>query len=80
MSGEVGKSGMDAVVGEVTEAPREDSLANEIDAFLSCVRHRARPTVDGRAGLEAVTIAQKVNDSIQQHLANANALGSNKTR
>ena len=76
MSGEIGKAGMDAIVCEVTEAPADDSLANEIDAFVSCARHRTRPIVDGHAGLEAVKIAQKVNESIQQHLANAGALGS----
>jgi predicted dehydrogenase len=79
MSGEVGKAGMDAVVAEVTEAPREDSLANEINAFLSCVRHKTRPTVDGRAGSEAVRIAETVNKSIHQHSANANALGLSQT-
>jgi predicted dehydrogenase len=76
MSGESGKTGVDAIVSERIEVPREDSLANEIDAFLSCVRDRTRPIVDGRAGFEAVRIAQLVNDSIYRHLTNANQSGA----
>jgi predicted dehydrogenase len=69
--GDPGKNGLGAIASEVIEVPREDSLANEIDEFLSCVRNRTRPTVDGRAGVEAVRIAEQVNDSIQRHLTNA---------
>jgi predicted dehydrogenase len=76
MSGESRKTGLDAIVSEQTEVPREDSLANEIDAFLSSVRNRTRPTVDGRAGYEAVRIAELVNDSIYRHLTNANQSGA----
>lgn len=73
--GEPGKKGLDAIASKVIEVPREDSLANEIEEFLSCVRNRTRPTVDGRAGVEAVRIAEQVNDSIQRHLMNANQSG-----
>lgn len=69
--GDPGKNGLGAIASEVIEVPREDSLANEIDEFLSCVRNRTRPTVDGRAGVEAVRIAEQVNESIQRHLMNA---------
>jgi len=71
LNGEPGKVGLDSIASEVIEVPRADSLANEIDEFLTCVRMRTRPTVDGRAGLEAVRIAELVNDSIQSHLLNA---------
>jgi predicted dehydrogenase len=74
--GEPGKAGVDAIASEVIEVPREDSLANEIDEFLSCVRNRTRPTVDGRAGVEAVRIAEQVNESIQRHLMNAHLRGT----
>ncbi len=67
---EPGKTGLGAVAGKVVDVPREDSLANEIDEFLSSVRNRTRPIVDGRAGVEAVRIAGQINDSIQRHLAN----------
>ena len=73
--GEPGKKGLDGIASKVIEVPREDSLANEIEEFLSCVRNRTRPTVDGRAGVEAVRIAEQVNDSIQRHLMNANQSG-----
>jgi predicted dehydrogenase len=76
MNGETGKTGVDAIISELIDVPREDSLANEIDAFLSCVRNRTRPTVDGRAGYEAVRIAELVNDSIYRHLTNANQSGA----
>lgn len=71
MKGEPGKVGLDAIDSEIIEVPREDSLANEIDAFLTCVRDRTRPTVDGKAGFEAVRIAEQINDSIAAHLAAA---------
>ena len=71
MNGEPGKIGLDAIAGEIIDVPREDSLANEIAEFLSCVRNRTRPTVDGQAGFEAVRIAEQVNDSIHRHLMNA---------
>jgi predicted dehydrogenase len=57
-----------AVDSAVIEVKREDSLGNEIDEFLSCVRDRRRPAVDGRLGVEAVKIAEQVNDSIRRHL------------
>lgn len=75
MNGESGKAGVDAIASEVVDVPREDSLANEIDEFLACVRNRTRPTVDGQAGFEAVRIAEQVNDSIHRHLTNAHQGG-----
>jgi len=67
IAGEIGKLDAEAIASEIIDVPREDSLANEINEFLYCVRHRARPKVDGQAGLEAVKIAQQVNDSIRRH-------------
>jgi predicted dehydrogenase len=66
-SGEPGTSSANVVERNVIEVQREDSLGNEIDEFLSCVRNRTRPTVDGRAGVDAVEIAEHVNDSIRRH-------------
>ena len=71
IDGEPGKVSLDDIASEMIEVPRSDSLASEIDEFLTCVRGRTRPTVDGRAGFEAVRIAEQVNDSIQRHLLNA---------
>lgn len=76
MDGEPGKVGLDAIASEMIEVPRTDSLASEIEEFLSCVRDRTRPTVDGRAGFEAVRIAELINDSIQRHLTNAYQRGA----
>jgi predicted dehydrogenase len=62
-----GIASADAITRNVVEVPREDNLGNEIDEFLLCVRNRTQPTVDGRAGVEAVKIAEHVNDSIRRH-------------
>lgn len=68
LKGEFGALDASAVDSTVLEVKREDSLGNEIDEFLSCVRQRRRPTVNGRVGVEAVKIAEQVNDSIRRHL------------
>jgi predicted dehydrogenase len=70
-----GQAAFGAIAKEEIDVPREDSLANEIDEFLSCVRNRTQPTVDGRAGYEAVRIAEKVSDSIQRHQINSRPRG-----
>jgi len=71
LKGEPELLGLASIAGDGIEVPREDRLANEINEFLSCVRNRTRPTVDGRAGFEAVRIAEQVNDSIHRHMMNA---------
>ena len=59
--------GPSAIASRQIEVPPEDSLANEIDEFLSCVLNGHSPTVDGRAGLDAMRIAEKINQNISRH-------------
>jgi predicted dehydrogenase len=59
--------GPGAIASRQIEVPPEDSLANEIDAFLSCILNERSPTVDGRAGLDAMRIAEKINQNISRH-------------
>ena len=40
--------------------PASDNLALEIDSFLDAVAARSRPVVDGKAGLDALTIAEAI--------------------
>ncbi len=43
--------------GESIEIQEADALADEIDSFLHCVRHRSLPLVSGAEGLRALEIA-----------------------
>jgi predicted dehydrogenase len=65
--------GLAAIVTETFEIPKEDSLANEIDAFLDCIATGRKPLVDGRAGSEALRVASMINDSIENHLRKVQA-------
>jgi len=56
-----------AIASDSVDIPKEDSLANEIGEFLDCVASGRRPTVDGRAGCEAVHVADMINRSIDEH-------------
>lgn len=60
--------GLAAIATETYEIQKEDSLANEIDAFLDCITTGAKPLVDGRAGCEALRVASLINESIEDHL------------
>lgn len=60
--------GLAAIASETYEIQKEDSLANEIDAFLDCITTGAKPLVDGRAGCEALRVASLINESIEDHL------------
>ena len=44
-----------------------DALANEIAAFIQCVRRQETPAVTGEAGRDAVEAALKITDSLQAH-------------
>jgi predicted dehydrogenase len=44
-----------------------DALANELAAFIGCVRRRETPAVTGEAGRDAVQAALKITDSLQAH-------------
>src|SRR6478752_1559158 len=60
--------GLAAIAMETYEIPKEDSLGNEIEAFLDCIATGNKPLVDGRAGCEALRVAKMINESIQEHL------------
>jgi len=45
---------------------KKEPLRAENDAFLQCVRDRSRPTVSGEDGLEAVELASRVRDAIDE--------------
>jgi predicted dehydrogenase len=57
-----------AIATETHEIPQEDSLGNEIDAFLTCVATGSKPFVDGHAGAEALRVAVMINESIDAQL------------
>lgn len=60
--------GLAAIAAETYEIEKQDSLGNEIDAFLDCILTGSKPVVDGRAGCEALRVAGLINDSIEEHL------------
>ena len=60
--------GLAAIAMETYEIPKEDSLGNEIEAFLDCIATGNKPLVDGRAGCDALRVAKMINESIQEHL------------
>ena len=60
--------GIAAIAAETYEIEKQDSLGNEIDAFLDCILTGASPLVDGRAGCEALRVANLINESIEEHL------------
>jgi predicted dehydrogenase len=60
--------GLAAIATETYEIEKQDSLGNEIDAFLDCVITGQKPLVDGHAGCEALRVATMINESIEEHL------------
>ncbi|MGH6735901.1 MAG: Gfo/Idh/MocA family protein [Methyloceanibacter sp.] len=60
--------GLAAIEQQTHEIPQEDSLANEIDAFLDCIANGTKPLVDGHAGCEALRVASMINESIDEQL------------
>lgn len=73
LRGDPAIEGPAAIATQSFEVPKEDSLANEIADFLDCVASSRQPTVDGKAGCEALRVASLVNDSIQEHYEQARA-------
>lgn len=65
--------GLKAIGTEQHEIPQEDSLGNEIDAFIDCVINGKKPMVDGRAGCEALRVATLINESIDAQLSKVKA-------
>jgi predicted dehydrogenase len=68
LRGDPTTEGVAAIASETYEIEKQDSLANEIDAFLDCVTTGSKPLVDGRAGCEALRVARMINESIEEHL------------
>jgi len=60
--------GLAAISAEKYEIPQEDSLGNEIEAFIDCIVSGKKPMVDGRAGCEALRVASLINESIEEQL------------
>lgn len=57
---------LEGLAVETVTIPREDSLANEIGEFLSCVREKRRPAIDGRVGCEALRVANMIKESMAE--------------
>jgi predicted dehydrogenase len=68
LEGDPMTDGLAAIAAETYEIEKQDSLANEIDAFLDCITKGETPLVDGWAGCEALRVARMINDSIEEHL------------
>jgi predicted dehydrogenase len=68
LRGDPAVMGLAAIESENYQIEKQDSLANEIDAFLDCITRGSKPLVDGRAGCEALRVASMINDSIEEHL------------
>jgi predicted dehydrogenase len=60
--------GLAAIATETYEIEKQDSLANEVDAFLDCIITGRKPLVDGQAGCEALRVAGLINECIEGHL------------
>ena len=69
LQGDPTTQGLAAIATETYEIERQDSLANEIDAFVDCIVKGEKPLVDGRAGCEALRVASMINDSIEERLS-----------
>jgi predicted dehydrogenase len=68
LRGDPAVMGLAAIESENYQIEKQDSLANEIDAFLDCITTGSKPLVDGRAGCEALRVASMINDRIEEHL------------
>jgi predicted dehydrogenase len=68
LKGDPMTDGLAAIAAETYEIEKQDSLANEIDAFLDCITRGEKPLVDGWAGCEALRVASMINESIEEHL------------
>jgi len=74
LTGDPSTEGFAAIKFDSAEVPKEDSLANEIAEFLTCVISGRKPSVDGRDGCEALRVAKMVTDSIDEHRRKAGAM------
>ncbi len=61
----VDEHGVPEIVGQHHEAPAGDALEEELRAFVTSVRTRSKPEVDGEAGLRALEVALRILRSIR---------------
>jgi len=73
LKGDPMTEGLRAIGTETHEIPKEDSLGNEVDAFLDCIVNGTKPFVDGHAGAEALRVAMMINESIDAQLKKVRA-------
>jgi len=55
---------------------KREPLRAELEAFLGCVRDRSRPVVAGEDGREAVALALRVAEAIEQSVRRFNSVSS----
>ena len=60
--------GLAAIATETYEIEKQDSLGNEIDAFLDCILTGQQALGRRPAGCEALRVASMINESIEEHL------------
>lgn len=76
LKGDPMTDGLAAIAAETHAIEKQDSLANEIDAFLDCILKGEKPLVDGWAGCEALRVAGMINESIEEHLKQVQGVAS----
>jgi predicted dehydrogenase len=59
--------GVPEVVPVVLPVEQEEPLRRELEDFARCVRERARPRVPGEAGRDALALADRVREAIEEH-------------
>ncbi|HYI09311.1 MAG TPA: Gfo/Idh/MocA family oxidoreductase [Thermoanaerobaculia bacterium] len=64
----VGEGGQRVLRPVELAVEKKEPLRAENDAFLQCVRDRSRPIVSGEDGLEAVELAHRVREAIEESL------------
>jgi predicted dehydrogenase len=65
-----GKSegGWPSIVGERLELDNRDSLLDEVEAFLQCVKEGGTPEVDGKQAMRSLDVAIQVLSSIERNI------------
>ncbi|MEA3366464.1 MAG: Gfo/Idh/MocA family oxidoreductase [Candidatus Hydrogenedentes bacterium] len=61
-----GQNPMDLISVESLPVPHEEPLRLELASFITCVRERTRPLVNGEDALKALQLAQQIIDSIRE--------------
>jgi predicted dehydrogenase len=51
------------------DLPRRDNLGAEVDTFLACIAAGTAPEVDGRAGVAALDVAERIQAAIRDSVA-----------